>query len=702
MSQGEGQLYPAPVNRRVEELDTRLAQLQKSTRGSFRAMVGPHDLLRQKFRWYYNWHMNSWANIVHWAVLSGYTVAAFVLVFTLVTKAPSHYAQAASKQAWSSSEEWKTWKLENLDVTDGGLTLASNVVKSFSFKRLAQADLVPVSTDSTAPAASDKVDTTTTDQTKVDSTKDTTTVAPDTTVVAPAPAADTASVTEVKPVTTPIEAVTTQKPTDAEANAPPAETKTEYARTGSATITFDPQGSEIVDWLSFDASEDLNGGSIKKEFSTDNILWTEDAKDLADSDKIYIRLNFSTNDLTKSPVLKTFAVNYSRLPIAPTDLKVSEHVGAIGYSQVLSAGIFSDPDNDLHGASQWQVTNKSGEYTATIADSGTDTKNLTSYTIDRKLADGAYYFRVRYQDSVGAWSPWSAECGFTVAAKEVTVVGGDQIKKNKDEIVTDRTVSSKTISNGGGKMTLESYSGIIHYKEDYKDSKAQWKDINPSHYVDFPDFVLYDQMPSTVKVYKNKIGYEIQSRETGEKYTVELQDVDGAPQLSSAKGTNGLVSWADINNPVEKMKQQNKYFAQFINPALAQEATPNTDNGNLKFEFQISENGVRLWKTIEGPDAPRNFKWKVTRTGSGDALKFRDTPDAFQVENGAVQEDQKVVIDAKKIDGTKNDFIWQETAPSSDLKIDTDVTYFPQESGTSGAKTTDGVISWFTGRGVTW
>ena len=661
MAQGEGSIYPAPTHKRVNELDEKLIQLQKSTRASIPAMVWFHDTLRQKFRWYYAWHMNAWSNAVHWSLLTGYTVAAVVLMVTLVAKGPAHQIFAASKQSWATADDWKNWKLENLAVTADGIRLAQRSVQGISTQRIAQVveSATPIISApaipeiSATPSASEIASPTVSATASQSASPSATPTATESTLATPTPS------------TLPTESTT-------------------FATTGTATISFDPHDQEIVDWLGSEISDELNGGQIKVEFSTDNILWTEDAKTLANSNSAYLRLTLSTTDITTSPVLKTFAVDFSRLPKTPTDLKVSAETSFLTSGQVLSAGTFTDPDNDIHQASEWQVTNQSGEYTTTLVDSGIDTKNLTTYTVSRKLTDGNYYFRVRYQDSTGAWSPWSAECGFIVAGKSVSVVGDKQIPKDKNEIVTKRTETTKTIDNKNGTKTLESFSGIIHYKTDYTDPKAQWLDINPDHYVDFPDFVLYDQMPSTVKVYKDKIGYEIQSRKTGEKYTVELQNVDGTPAVSTTTGANGLVSWADINNSKAKIEAQNKLIGQFINPVLAQDSTDSSiiDNGNLKFEFQISENGVRLWKTIDGAAAPKNFQWKITKSGSGNDLKFRDNPDAYQIDaNGLAQTDQKVTIDAKVIAGDKNStFTWQETALTSDLKIDTDVTFNPDAS----------------------
>ena len=68
-----------------------------------------------------------------------------------------------------------------------------------------------------------------------------------------------------------------------------------------------------------------------------------------------------------------------------------------------------------HKASQWQITDTSGNYGSPIYDSGTDTSNLTSVAIPSSTLDESttYYWRVRHQDMEGDWSSWSTETSFT-------------------------------------------------------------------------------------------------------------------------------------------------------------------------------------------------------------------------------------------------------------------------------------------------
>ena len=54
---------------RTQSLDAEIAKIQKSTRTSVPAMLPLHDVLRQKYPWYYKWHLNPYASMVHWGIL---------------------------------------------------------------------------------------------------------------------------------------------------------------------------------------------------------------------------------------------------------------------------------------------------------------------------------------------------------------------------------------------------------------------------------------------------------------------------------------------------------------------------------------------------------------------------------------------------------------------------------------------------------
>jgi len=73
------------------------------------------------------------------------------------------------------------------------------------------------------------------------------------------------------------------------------------------------------------------------------------------------------------------------------------------------------PDTSEHNASRWQITTTPGDYETAVWDSGVDVSELTEIRVPSGVLSYAtvYYWRVRYQDSFGRWSPWSVETSFT-------------------------------------------------------------------------------------------------------------------------------------------------------------------------------------------------------------------------------------------------------------------------------------------------
>jgi len=81
----------------------------------------------------------------------------------------------------------------------------------------------------------------------------------------------------------------------------------------------------------------------------------------------------------------------------------------------LAGSAFSDPGSGEHqDAAQWQIRAGGGGYSDPIFDSGRDTVNLDSITIAAGVLSDAssYFWHVRYQDNLGAWSEYSSETFF--------------------------------------------------------------------------------------------------------------------------------------------------------------------------------------------------------------------------------------------------------------------------------------------------
>jgi len=107
-------------------------------------------------------------------------------------------------------------------------------------------------------------------------------------------------------------------------------------------------------------------------------------------------------------------------PNQPSSASPANRAAGVSRTPVLQSSAFSDPDSgDTHTASRWQVSSTAGDYSAALFDSGADAGHLTSIGIPSALLQYSttYYWRVRYEDNHGTWSPWSVEASFSTAAQ---------------------------------------------------------------------------------------------------------------------------------------------------------------------------------------------------------------------------------------------------------------------------------------------
>ena len=180
-----------------------------------------------------------------------------------------------------------------------------------------------------------------------------------------------------------------------------------------------------------------------------------------------------------------------------------------------------------------------------------------------------------------------------------------QPKKNETELVNERTETFKKFSLGNGQFRVAGQVGAIHYKEDYSNDRETFKEIDLTP-VDMGDHLLVDKVPTIIKIYKDKVGYEIESRRTGSKWSVELADT----------------------KPDEK---------------------------DVEFEVIPGIGGVRLWKHIKTATAPTKFKWKITELVKAiPSLKLREEPESIDNANEKVELlTNKTLIDSKS-------FYWEE------------------------------------------
>jgi len=137
--------------------------------------------------------------------------------------------------------------------------------------------------------------------------------------------------------------------------------------------------------------------------------------------------------------------------------------GATGVSltPIMEASAFSDPDDgDSHAASQWQIDDDPWDFSSPAFDSGTDTTNLTSISVPSgKLTYSAlYYWRVRYQDSHGAWSAWSEEAHFNTMSAST-----DSTPPTTPSVADDGVTTTSTSELHAVWTSSDAESGIVEY-----------------------------------------------------------------------------------------------------------------------------------------------------------------------------------------------------------------------------------------------
>jgi len=127
----------------------------------------------------------------------------------------------------------------------------------------------------------------------------------------------------------------------------------------------------------------------------------------------------------------------------------------------MEASAFSDPDDgDSHAASQWQIDDDPWDFSSPAFDSGTDTTNLTSISVPSgKLTYSAlYYWRVRYQDSHGAWSAWSEEAHFNTMSAST-----DSTPPTTPSVADDGVTTTSTSELHAVWTSSDAESGIVAY-----------------------------------------------------------------------------------------------------------------------------------------------------------------------------------------------------------------------------------------------
>lgn len=131
--------------------------------------------------------------------------------------------------------------------------------------------------------------------------------------------------------------------------------------------------------------------------------------------KLYI-YNTTWQDYVSGIEIKDTGTRTNISPHAASLLFPTNGATGIALTPTLQASAFSDPDiGDAHANTQWQITTNS--WLSPAWDSGTNYAASSSVPVPPGVLASArtYYWRVRYKDASGNWSPLSATFNFTTA-----------------------------------------------------------------------------------------------------------------------------------------------------------------------------------------------------------------------------------------------------------------------------------------------
>jgi len=149
-------------------------------------------------------------------------------------------------------------------------------------------------------------------------------------------------------------------------------------------------------------------------------------------------------------------------PNQPSNVEPVDLAKDVSVTPTLKSSDFSDPNasayvslNDTHAASRWQVTKAKGDYSDAqrVYDSDNTTTGLTQIVVPAGSlsANTTYYWHVRYQDSYGNWSAYSAETAFTTKSLSLPTAG---FTSDKTEVTAEeQAVTFTDNSTPAGEIT---------------------------------------------------------------------------------------------------------------------------------------------------------------------------------------------------------------------------------------------------------
>ena len=123
-----------------------------------------------------------------------------------------------------------------------------------------------------------------------------------------------------------------------------------------------------------------------------------------------VRINSTAN-----VCLKVFTAD--TIPGQPSLISPADGAGDVSLTPTFTTSDFNSKTGASHSATQWQISTSDDFSSGMVLDTES-TDSLTSFTVESGLLSNGtkYYWRVRYKDSDGIYSPWSDVKSFTTAS----------------------------------------------------------------------------------------------------------------------------------------------------------------------------------------------------------------------------------------------------------------------------------------------
>jgi len=127
-----------------------------------------------------------------------------------------------------------------------------------------------------------------------------------------------------------------------------------------------------------------------------------------------------------TPASQSFTIATNRMPTMPINRFPLSGQPGLSLTPTLVGSEFADPDGDTFAKSRFQIRSDTGTYNSPQWDSGKLSPGTINVQPTQELAfDSTYWWRCRYQDDKGSWSPWSNETSFVTQEPPTDLTTGD-------------------------------------------------------------------------------------------------------------------------------------------------------------------------------------------------------------------------------------------------------------------------------------